>query len=96
MRNLIVYLLFMYMNTQQDYCIIRTISKLDIILMLYYNQSYSNYPTCFTTNSANSTFRLICLCDCFNNLSISHILYLSKELYKAELTVYMKQKYVQD
>ena len=86
----------MYTKKEQNYFIIRAIHDKNVILIFYYNASSSNYPACFTTSSSTLAFRLMCLCDCFNNLSISHLLYLSRELYKAELAIYMKQNYVQD
>lgn len=81
---------------KKDYCIIKTFYEVGIILMVCYNCRYTNYPTYFTVNNCSSAYRLICLYDYFNNLSVSHLLYLSKELYKAEIAIYMKQNYIQD
>lgn len=64
--------------------------------MYYYDDSISGYPVCFTSYQSVSIYKLLYLYNDFSNLSITHLLYIAKELYKAELSLYFKQIYIQD
>nr|YP_009546554.1 hypothetical protein [Gelidium kathyanniae]AYO27902.1 hypothetical protein [Gelidium kathyanniae] len=86
----------MFINIDQKYCLIRATQKDQQIIMYYYDHSISNYPICFTSYQSVLIYKLIYLYDGFSILSIFHLLYIAKELYKAELSLYFKQVYIQD
>nr|YP_009244093.1 hypothetical protein Gele_080 [Gelidium elegans]AMK96335.1 hypothetical protein Gele_080 [Gelidium elegans] len=80
----------------QKYCLIRATQKNRQIIMYYYDKSISGYPVCFISYQSALIYRLLDLYNDSSNLSITHLLYIAKELYKAELSLYFKQVYIQD
>nr|YP_009244292.1 hypothetical protein Gvag_079 [Gelidium vagum]AMK96534.1 hypothetical protein Gvag_079 [Gelidium vagum] len=87
----------MFIHIDQKYCLITAIQEDQQIIMYYYDYSASDYPICFTSyQSSVLIYKLIYLYDDLNTLSIVHLLYLAQELYKAELSLYFKQIYIQD
>lgn len=73
------------------------------IIRLDYFKTYQNiyackynYPICFTANNASIMINLLSLHNLIYLLSATHILYLGKEVCKAEFSVFFKQSYVQD
>nr|YP_009295817.1 hypothetical protein Schim_071 [Schimmelmannia schousboei]AOM64752.1 hypothetical protein Schim_071 [Schimmelmannia schousboei] len=82
-----------------SYCLIRVSINQKIVLYYFDNNQKVkniNYPICFTSYSANLIYRLLSIHNCFQLCSISHILYMSQELYKAELCLIFNQNYIQD
>lgn len=81
----------------KNYCLIQ--SNINNIILHYFSVISSVktqiYPTCFIAKTTNSIYKLISLHCCFDTCSPSHLLYLGKELYKLELSSYLKQKYIQ-
>nr|YP_009395138.1 hypothetical protein [Bryothamnion seaforthii]ARW63906.1 hypothetical protein [Bryothamnion seaforthii] len=61
-------------------------------------KSKYSYPICFTTrfNNLESIFYTLSLCTFFNLLSTKHKLYVGKELCKAEISIKLNQKYIQN
>jgi len=87
------------------YCLIRVVfhKKIAIYFVVRKDQFNSSnqccinlYPTCFTAYSANSLIKLLSLHECFSISSIEHLLYLGKELYKAEIALIFNQIYIQE
>lgn len=81
------------------YCLIR-LHKNAIVLNLIQNKNHyinikSMLPICFSASSASILYRLVIMHKLFHNLSIVHIMYLSQEIYKAELAIFLNQKYIQ-
>lgn len=72
------------------------IIKKYIILCLFHNNNKSTYPIYLISNSSKKIFQLISIHNSFLNLSMSHYLYLGKELYKAEVALILGQDYIQD
>nr|YP_009295358.1 hypothetical protein BI108_pgp037 [Dasya binghamiae]AOH77370.1 hypothetical protein [Dasya binghamiae] len=85
------------------YCLIRVIKKKRIELYCFRrlnniddNSFIYTYPICFTANSFKTITYLFNLHNIINMLSINHILYLGKELFKAELSLFSHQIYIQE
>lgn len=87
------------------YCLVRII--LNKKLCLYYLSFKSShkisykvktidYPICFTAQSAENIIKLLSLHAYFDLISINHAFYLGMELYKAELSFFLKQTYIQN
>nr|YP_009244494.1 hypothetical protein Gchil_081 [Agarophyton chilense]AMK96736.1 hypothetical protein Gchil_081 [Agarophyton chilense]ASP44631.1 hypothetical protein [Agarophyton chilense]UAD84335.1 hypothetical protein [Agarophyton chilense] len=67
-------------------------------LFVFYWKKYPHlrdYPICFTSDNYSSIYQLIHQHDYIKLLSIQHIQYISKELYKANLCVLLCQTYIQ-
>nr|WCH58140.1 hypothetical protein [Cystoclonium purpureum f. stellatum] len=80
-----------------SYCLIRLNVNINISLYFFYvDNNVSQYPICITACQSDILYYLMSLHNSFRNLSINHYLYLGKELYKAELSLILKQKYIQD
>lgn len=82
------------------YCLIRVFNSNMITLYLFKasQQSKKNkllYPICFSAYSTHLLYRLITTHQIFHNLSLIHIFYISQEVYKAELSIFFNQQYVQ-
>ena len=80
------------MQIDDSYCLIKCTPTHKIILCLFYKQ----YPVCLICNSAKAMYTLLNLHDAFQNLSMNHMLYLGQEIYKAELSLILGQKYTQN
>ncbi len=86
------------------YCIIRNIYNKKIELCIYdiienninINTIYLKYPICCTASNTRQLFHLLNLIEKVAFLSPQHILYIGKELYKAEISVLIHQKYIQE
>lgn len=87
------------------YCLVRII--LNKKLSLYYLNFKSSckisykvkkidYPICFTAKSAENILKLLSLHSYFDLISINHAFYLGIEVYKAELSLFLKQIYIQN
>nr|YP_009393486.1 hypothetical protein [Bostrychia simpliciuscula]ARW62048.1 hypothetical protein [Bostrychia simpliciuscula] len=74
----------------------KTIELHYFICSLYYNSIIYSYPICFTANSSYVMFILLSLHKSFHFLTTEHKLYLGKELYKAEISIQLNQKYIQE
>lgn len=80
-----------------SYCTIQLIDNVDISLYFFLLRSHtSNHPICITSAKAETIYYLISLHKSFSGLSLSHYLYLGRELYKAELCLILEQNYVQN
>nr|YP_009391206.1 hypothetical protein [Dipterocladia arabiensis]ARW59350.1 hypothetical protein [Dipterocladia arabiensis] len=81
-----------------SYYFLINIVKHRIIRLDYFKicKNIYNYPICFTSNNSDLMVNLLSLHNAINLLSTDHILYLGKEVCKAELSVFCKQSYVQD
>nr|YP_010196736.1 hypothetical protein LKZ11_pgp143 [Gracilaria cliftonii]UAD84540.1 hypothetical protein [Gracilaria cliftonii] len=78
------------------YCLIKVTSHNKIIcLLIKKNPCICEYPICFTASNYNLVNKLINQHHYSNLLSISHIQYISKELYKANLCLLLNQIYIQ-
>nr|AOM64551.1 hypothetical protein Riqu_072 [Riquetophycus sp.] len=79
------------------YCLIRT-KSLNINLYFFSCRfdSTNQYPICLTSNSSNKIYELMKYHNKFLNLSLTHLLYLGRELYKAELAIQIGQLYIQN
>ena len=80
------------MKIDDSYCLIKCVPRYKIWLALFQDK----YPICLISNSATIMHELIDAHDTFRTLSISHILYLGQEIYKAEISLTLGQNYVQD
>jgi len=86
------------------YCLIKIINnteKIEIYCFRHFikisdNKTFNSYPLCFTAYDFNSIFLLLSLHYLLNLLSLPHILYLGKELFKAELALFSEQIYIQE
>ena len=77
------------------HCLIRT--RFSYIILYVYNYSYMvTSPICILSNSSITIYKLMNYHDQFLNFSSSHLLYLGRELYKAELSLKLGQQYIQD
>lgn len=54
------------------------------------------YPICFTASTSKNILYLLNFHKLVNYISIYHALYLGRELYKAEIALFTKQKYIQE
>nr|YP_009293669.1 hypothetical protein Rhodyp_073 [Rhodymenia pseudopalmata]AOM64351.1 hypothetical protein Rhodyp_073 [Rhodymenia pseudopalmata] len=91
-----MYLLLM----DKYYCVIRIASDQLINLYLWkYNRSLrcigNLYPVCFSGHSADSLHQLIQVHYIHRHLSLIHVFYIAQELYKAELSLFFNQIYIQ-
>nr|YP_063678.1 hypothetical plastid protein [Gracilaria tenuistipitata var. liui]AAT79753.1 hypothetical plastid protein [Gracilaria tenuistipitata var. liui] len=78
------------------YCLIQIQYKYKIVcFLLKKNPNLHNYPICFTSDNYHLIYQLIHQHDYIKLLSIEHIQYISKELYKANLCVLLRQTYIQ-
>lgn len=55
-----------------------------------------SYPLCFTASNSKILFILLSYYNRLNVLSYSHLLYLGKEIYKAEVALQLGQVYIQE
>lgn len=72
-------------NIDQTYCLVN-VSKKDETVILYVYRG-CNYPDCFTASKSIFIYRLISLHNIFYNFSISHLLCIAQELFKAEISL---------
>nr|YP_009399679.1 hypothetical protein [Digenea simplex]ARW69498.1 hypothetical protein [Digenea simplex] len=85
-----------------NYCLIRTYTSKIIEFRYYFINNFMNneyrYPICFTISfiNLNQLFYILSLCSVFDNLSTRHKLYIGKELFKASISVNLKQHYIQE
>ena len=82
-----------------SYFLIRVMKNFSI--ELYYFSSIKksyiyNYPICFCANDINLIIDLLSLHDLINLISSTHLIYLGKELYKAQLSIFYNQIYIQE
>ena len=79
-----------------NYCLIRLTEDLNISLYFFYVKNrFMIYPVCITSNKSEMIYSLMSLHNYFSYLSIGHVAYLGKELYKAELALIFDQEYIQ-
>lgn len=87
------------------YCLVRIILNKQLSLYYLNRRSSSkltykikriNYPICFTAKSAKNMIKLLSLHSYFDLIASNHAFYLGVELYKAELSLFLKQIYIQD
>nr|YP_009295713.1 conserved hypothetical plastid protein [Mastocarpus papillatus]AOL58197.1 conserved hypothetical plastid protein [Mastocarpus papillatus] len=79
------------------YCLIRLVFRKHISLYCFQQKSQTfNYPICFTAYNTDILFKLIFVYVVAKNISLSHCLYLGRELYKAELCLILGQEYIQN
>lgn len=76
------------------------ISKIELYLMknkimLSSKFNMYNYPICFTAFNVNLLISLLTSHDLSNLLSIQHCIYLGKELSKVEISIFIRQQYIQ-
>nr|YP_009774119.1 conserved hypothetical plastid protein [Caulacanthus okamurae]QIZ74736.1 conserved hypothetical plastid protein [Caulacanthus okamurae] len=87
----------LYKKMDYNYCLIYSNFNNNISLFFFPTRNnFRIYPICITAKQAKNIYSLIILHSNFDNLSVSHCLYLGQELYKAELALFFKQSYVQD
>nr|YP_009237725.1 hypothetical protein [Gracilariopsis lemaneiformis]YP_009294670.1 hypothetical protein Gch_071 [Gracilariopsis chorda]AJO68552.1 hypothetical protein [Gracilariopsis lemaneiformis]AML79823.1 hypothetical protein [Gracilariopsis lemaneiformis]AOM66930.1 hypothetical protein Gch_071 [Gracilariopsis chorda] len=80
------------------YFSIKIVSNYKIICSLFfYNKKYhfNNYPICFTAKNDSIMYILMAQHDLIKLLSLNHIFYISKEIYKAHLCLSLNQFYIQ-
>nr|YP_010199359.1 hypothetical protein LK036_pgp148 [Gracilariopsis tenuifrons]UAD89217.1 hypothetical protein [Gracilariopsis tenuifrons] len=85
-------------NMDAFYCSIKIVSNYKIICSLFvYNKKgdFYNYPICFTAKNDNIMYSLMIQHDLIQLLSLNHIFYISKEVYKANLCLLLNQFYIQ-
>nr|YP_009497928.1 orf83 [Gracilaria changii]ART65192.1 orf83 [Gracilaria changii] len=81
---------------ESNYCLIQITDDYKInCLLIKKNMSIYQYPICFTGYNYDLINQLIKQHDCGNSLSISHIKYIFKEVYKANLCLLLNQIYIQ-
>nr|ARW60571.1 hypothetical protein [Polysiphonia sp.] len=56
-----------------------------------------NYPVCFVVcfTKTNQMFKLLSNFSSIDNFSTEHKMYLGKEIFKAQIAIYLKQIYIQ-
>nr|UAD87777.1 hypothetical protein [Gracilaria textorii] len=88
---MIIYLMDSY------YCLIKIINNHKIACFIFQEKNcyFRNYPICLTAYNYSAINQLMAQHDCMNLLSIQHIQYISKELYKANLCLLLSQTYIQ-
>lgn len=86
---------YQIINMDSYYCLIKLKSSSAIVMYLFHNHNLLKYPLCIISDSSNVMHQLINSHDIFMQLSVSHILYLGQELYKAEVSLQFKQHYIQ-
>lgn len=74
------------------YFLVRVTLSKQLVLYLYCNY----VPLCITGYKAHNIFSLLLSYESIKNLSIDHIFYLSKELIKAEIVMFLGQKFIQE
>nr|YP_010851189.1 hypothetical protein QQP87_pgp135 [Aphanocladia delicatula]WGH14234.1 hypothetical protein [Aphanocladia delicatula] len=92
---------FIYVLIDNSYVIIRVINQEKI--EVYYcdqmndNKKIYNYPICFITdcNHINQMFVLLSIFVNIQKLSTHHKLYLGKEILSANISINLKQVYIQ-
>nr|YP_009500314.1 hypothetical protein [Gracilariopsis heteroclada]AXE43476.1 hypothetical protein [Gracilariopsis heteroclada] len=80
------------------YFSIRIVSNYKIICSLFFDNKqyyFNNYPICFTAKNDTIMYNLMAQHDLVKLLSLNHIFYLSKEIYKANLCLLLNQCYIQ-
>nr|YP_010198165.1 hypothetical protein LK226_pgp141 [Gracilaria ornata]UAD86581.1 hypothetical protein [Gracilaria ornata] len=79
------------------YCIIKIINNHKIACFIFRKKTvyFHDYPICLTAYNYSSINQLMIQHDYINLLSIQHIQYISKELYKANLCLLLSQTYIQ-
>nr|YP_009732428.1 hypothetical protein [Gracilaria textorii]QHS71004.1 hypothetical protein [Gracilaria textorii] len=79
------------------YCLIKIINNHKIACFIVQKSAFCfyDYPICLTAYNYSSISQLMTQHDCINLLSIQHIQYISKELYKANLCLLLSQTYIQ-
>nr|UAD84134.1 hypothetical protein [Gracilaria changii] len=83
-------------SMESNYCLIQITDYYKInCLLIKKNISIQQYPICFTGYNYDLISQLIKQHDYGNSLSISHISYIFKELYKANLCLLLNQVYIQ-
>nr|YP_010195504.1 hypothetical protein LK149_pgp140 [Gracilaria baiana]UAD82901.1 hypothetical protein [Gracilaria baiana] len=80
-----------------SYCIIKIINNHTIACFIFRNNNFDfcGYPICLTAYDYNSINQLMTQHEYINLLSIQHIQYISRELYKANLCLLLSQNYIQ-
>nr|YP_010195913.1 hypothetical protein LK221_pgp142 [Gracilaria bursa-pastoris]UAD83310.1 hypothetical protein [Gracilaria bursa-pastoris] len=88
---MIIYLMDSY------YCLIKIINNHKIACFILPQNTFYfyDYPICLTAYNYSSINQLMIQHDYINLLSIQHIQYISKELYKANLCLLLSQIYIQ-
>ena len=91
---------FISFDTMNNYyCLIRLFNNTIVLNLIKINNydidTKKTFPICFSASSASILYRLIALHKEFYSLPLSHILYISQELYKAEMTIFFNQQYIQ-
>lgn len=82
-----------------SYFLIRVVKNFSIELYYYSSKKNNyiyNYPICFCANDIHLIIDLLNLHDFINMISSTHLIYLGKELYKAELSIFFNQIYIQE
>ncbi|KAI0556339.1 hypothetical protein FGB62_c77 (chloroplast) [Gracilaria domingensis] len=84
-------------SMDSSYCIIKIINHHTIACFVFRNNNlnFCSYPICLTAYDYTSINQLMTQHECINLLSIQHIQYISKELYKANLCLLLSQNYTQ-
>lgn len=81
------------------YCVIRLFNNTIVLNLIKINKYYTDtqriFPICFSASSANILYKLVILHKEFYSLSLNHILYISQELHKAEIAIFLNQQYIQ-
>nr|YP_009511220.1 hypothetical protein [Gracilariopsis longissima]AXI97097.1 hypothetical protein [Gracilariopsis longissima] len=80
------------------YSSIKIVPNYKIICSLFvYNtkSNFSDYPICFTAKNDTIMYSLMIQHDLIQLLSLNHIFYISKEIYKANLCLLLNQFYIQ-
>lgn len=81
------------------YCLIRLHKNIIVLSVIQNKNHYIDMkpmlPICFSASSAYTLYRLAIMHKVFYSLSIIHIMYISQEIYKAELAIFLNQKYIQ-
>lgn len=86
------------------YCNIRVIYKIKLEILIFYNinknlkfyQTLNKYPLCIVGNNSKDLFLLFSICHHTAYFSLYHLLYLGKEISKAEIAMLIGQSYVQE
>nr|YP_009732165.1 hypothetical protein [Gracilaria spinulosa]QHS70801.1 hypothetical protein [Gracilaria spinulosa] len=79
------------------YCLVKIINNHKIACFILQKNTFyfHDYPICLTAYNYSLINKLITQHDYINLLSIQHIQYISKELYKANLCLLLSQNYIQ-
>nr|YP_009019686.1 hypothetical protein [Gracilaria salicornia]AHH24654.1 hypothetical protein [Gracilaria salicornia] len=81
-----------------SYCLIQIVDHYKIVCCFFQktNCYCCDYPICFTAYNYGSINKLMTQHNYIYLLSIQHIQYISKELYKANLCLLLSQNYIQN